>query len=296
MMSAFILFVQHGWADDHRAMMALAEPLVTSTTPVVAPNLGFIQTWLRIAPLIQRVEQIAIAQIAANPGLPLRIIGHSMGGLIWLEVLHRHPEWWAMVDSFVLIASPVGGADLGRIIDPLNLGIGIAADLGVNRKPMAEAIAAVIPTLVIAGDVDGGSDGTVLLDCTRFASAQFVCLPGLSHSVLRNHPSVATVIQEFWLSRAIGEVIAHNDIVQRLRAVPGMTDAHQRDFRNAKVAMHLLDGSTVRTWRNPVMVKHVFVADAKGKCLYSGFVGWLHIQDLEEALDDIRQAYAYPAD
>jgi pimeloyl-ACP methyl ester carboxylesterase len=294
-MPEFVLFVQHGWADDPRAILTLSQSLVTDTTPVVAPNLGYIQTWLRIAPLIHTVEQVAIAQIAAYPNLPLRIIGHSMGGLIWLEVLDRHPEWWSNLDALVLIASPVGGADWGRIIDPFGLGIGIATDLGKNRKSLAEAIALEIPTLVIAGDLDGGSDGTVPIDCTRFAHAQFVCFPGLSHPVLRNHPQVAAAIRQFWVDRTIGVRIEHNEIIQRLRSVPGMTDAHQRDFRNAEIVMHLLDGGTIRTWCNPVEVDHVFVASATGECLYSGFVGWIHAPELYQALEDIRQAYGVPS-
>lgn len=291
-MPEFILFAQHGWADDNRAMLGLARRLVTDITPIVAPSLGYIQTWIRIAPLIQAVEAIAANQMACHPDIPIRIIGHSMGGLIWLEVLNRHPEWWAKVQSLVLIASPVGGADLGRMIDPLGLGIGIASDLGTNRKAIAQQIAAAIPTLVIAGDVDEGSDGTVPVECTRFANAQFVCLSGLAHPVLRNHLLVASTIRDFWLDTSIGEAIAFDDIVQRLQAVPGITDGHRRDFAKAMTVMELSHGGTIRTWKNLLGIDHVFVASPEGQCLYAGFVGWMHAKDLEQALRDIQQAYA----
>ncbi|MBF2004895.1 MAG: alpha/beta hydrolase [Chlorogloeopsis fritschii C42_A2020_084] len=288
----FILFVQHGWADDNRAMIDLGQRLVTDTTPVVAPNLGYIQTWIRITPLIKLVENIAIEQMAKYPDVPIRIIGHSMGGLIWLELLNRHPQWWAKVHSLVLVASPVGGADLGRIVDPLNLGIGVARDLGKNRKAIAQQIAAVIPTLAIAGDIDDGSDGTIPVGSTKFANAKFICLRDLSHAVLRNHPLVASTIRNFWLDSTIGEAIIFDHIVQRLHAVPGITDGHWRDFYKAKVVMKLNNGGTIRTWRNLVGVDHVFVASPQGKCLYAGFVGWMHAQELRQALEDIRQAYA----
>jgi Serine aminopeptidase, S33 len=291
-MLEFFLFVQHGWADDNQAMTSLAHRLATDNTNIIAPNLGYIQTWLRIAPLIQLVDKIAIAYINDYPNVPLKIIGHSMGGLIWLEVLNRHPEWWLRIHSLVLIASPVGGADLGRIIDPLSIGIGIAADLGANRKPMAEKIAAAIPTLVIAGDIDGGSDGTVTIACTRFSNAQFICLLGLSHPVLRNHPSVVSTIQEFWLDFAIGESITFNEIIQRIRAVPGITDGHQRDFHKSQIVMKLYDGSTIRTWKNLLGVDHIFFASPEGECLYAGFVGWMHTQDLWLTLEKLRKEYA----
>ncbi|GAB4379212.1 MAG: hypothetical protein Kow00121_32910 [Elainellaceae cyanobacterium] len=283
----FVLFVQHGWADDNRAMLALAFDLVAGSVPVVAPNLGYLQTWIRIAPLIDTVEAIATANLASQPDLPIRIVGHSMGGLIWLEILNRHREWWSRVHSLVLVASPVGGADLGRLIDPLNLGIGIAADLGTNRKAIAAEIASVIPTLVIAGDVDGGSDGTVPVTCTRFANARFICLPGLSHPVLRNHPQVTLTIRDFWVDFEIGGRIEFDAIVQRLHAVPGITDGHQRDFDKAQVIMKLSNGGTIRRWKSLLGIEHVFVASPDGECLYAGFVGWLHIDDLQQALQEI---------
>ncbi|NJO80603.1 MAG: lysophospholipase [Cyanobacteria bacterium RM1_2_2] len=294
----YILFAQHGWADTNSTMMALANQLVASNTAqpegcvsIVAPDLGYLQTWLRITPLIQTVEKVAIQQRAIHPNIPFRIVGHSMGGLIWLEVLNRHREWWADVHSLILIASPVGGADLGRMIDPFNLGIGIAADLGINRKPLAEKIAAQIPTLIVAGNSDEGSDGTVPVESTKFANARFVCLPRVSHPVLRNHPAVVSIIQDFWLDTTLGETIEYDQIIRRLHAVPGITDAHWRGFREATVAMKLDNGGTIRTWKNGLGIDHVFVASPEGKCLYAGFVGWLHTPDLEQALTEIRQAY-----
>lgn len=288
----FMLFVQHGWADDNRAMTELAHQLVQDPSiPIIAPSLGYLQTWLRIEPLIQTVEAIATQELSLYPHVPLRIVGHSMGGLIWLEVLNRHPEWWGQVHSLVLIASPVGGADLGRIIDPLGLGIGIASDLGTNRKAIAQQIASVIPTLIIAGDADGGSDGTVPITCTQFCNAQFIALPGLSHPALRNHPSVAAVIREFWLGTAPYECIPSNQIIQLLRDVPGMTDGHWRGFDQAKVAFTLKDGSTIMTWKNLLGIDHVYVISSKGRCLYAGFVGWMHHQKLENTLAQIQKTH-----
>lgn len=283
----FLLFVQHGWADDNQAMLDLARQLEVPPSQTIAPSLGYIQTWIRIAPLIDRVEAIAARTLTQHPDLNWRIIGHSMGGLIWLEILHRNPHWWARVHSFVLLGSPVGGADMGRILDPLKIGLGVATDLGRNRKPLAEAIATTIPTLSIAGDVDDGSDGIVPITASRFAHAQFVCLPDLFHPALRNSPLVAHIIQQFWKGNLVGEIISANPVIQKLQNIPGMTDGHIRDFSNAKIVMTLKDGNTIRVWRNPLGVDHVFVSDPDGRCLYAGFVGWLHSEELKLTLHDI---------
>ncbi len=288
--SDFILFAQHGWADNDRAIAKMAQTLATPHSLLIVPDLGWVKTWLRIQPLIAQVEKIASEAIDNYPHIPIRIMGHSMGGLIWLEVLQRHPEWWQKVESFVLVASPVGGADLARILDPLGIGIGIAADLGKNRRQMAQAIAKVIPTLAIAGDVDGGSDGTITLETTKFPGAKWVCLPNLPHAILKNHPAVVEVIQEFWQNPVITPAPPPDfttTLIERLQSVPGMTDAHWRDFSRAKIYLTFPNGVTIRRWKNTVQVEHVFVANHQGECLYGGFVGWVHIPALLQALGEI---------
>lgn len=291
-----ILFAQHGWADDHRTIASLAHQLADSNTLVVAPSLGFFKTWIRIEPLIQAVENLVVETSIHYPDLPLRIVGHSMGGLIWLEVLTRHPEWCSRVESLVLVGSPIGGADLARLLDPFGWGIGIAADLGKSRRLMAEAIAAQIPTLVIAGDVDSGSDGTVPVQSTKVFGADFVRLNGITHVGLKNHPAVAAAIRQFWaqigLERPAPKPDRSRAIVQRLQALEGMTDCHERDFAKAQVCLTFKDGHTLRLWKHPMGLDHVFVACPEGTCLYGGFVGWFHTQDLRQLLKDLEQEQA----
>ncbi|MDX2239175.1 MAG: alpha/beta hydrolase [Leptolyngbyaceae cyanobacterium bins.302] len=290
----FILYAQHGWADEHQAIAALAASLATPETLVITPNLGYLKTWIRIEPLIQAVEASVANMIAQYPAVPIRAIGHSMGGLIWLEVLARHPEWWEQMESLVLVGSPVGGADLARAFDPLSLGLGIARDLGTNRREIAEAIAAKVPTLVIAGDVDNGSDGTVVIQCTKIFGAEFVRLPGLDHVALKNHPLVAETIQQFWAATSdLDQSNKQPDpfsyaLIKKLQAVDGMTDGHERDFARAEVFHSFANGISIRTWKNLMGIDHVFVACAEGTCLYSGFVGWLHTEHLQHTLNGLR--------
>ncbi|MGB3203024.1 MAG: lysophospholipase, partial [Nodosilinea sp.] len=206
-----------------------------------------------------------------------------------LEVLNRHPEWWPRVDSLVLVGSPVGGSDLGRILDPLQVGVGVAADLGRDRRSMAARIAAAISTLAIAGDIDGGSDGTVPVESTRIPNGRFVCLEGISHAGLRCHPRVVEQIQQFWSGDRLSPPLQLHPLVDQLRQIPGMTDAHRRDFARAKPWDTFADGTSIRLWRSPMGIHHVFLASAQGDCLYSGYVGWLHISDLWRGLATLRQ-------
>lgn len=199
----YILFAQHGWADTEVAIAAMAQTLATPQTVVITPNLGWWKTWWRIQPLITQVERIATETITQYPQTPIRIIGYSLGGLIWVELLHQHPEWWTQVESLVLVASPIGGVDLARNFTFLGMGVGIAGALLDNRRLLAESIAKVIPTLVIAGDIGGGTDGAVTFAETKVPGANFFYLPRLSHPTLKNHPAVAEVIRDFWQNPVI---------------------------------------------------------------------------------------------
>lgn len=233
-----ILFSQHGMTDDNRAMGALAHRVAPPQSHVVAPSLGFIQTHFEIEPLICKLEQIAQQTLRQYPEIPARIVATSLGGVIWVEVLSRHPEWWKRIESLVLLGSPIGGADLARMIDPFGWGIGMAKYLGQNRRGLAEQITAKIPTLVVAGNTTGGGDGTVPIECTKLKHAHFICLDGVSHPGLRTHPAVFNTIQEFW-SQPREPLPAPEDnliskLVEHFRSVPGITDASERDFSKAK--------------------------------------------------------------
>ncbi|MBD2579956.1 alpha/beta hydrolase [Oscillatoria sp. FACHB-1406] len=293
-----ILYAQHGWADTGSAIASLAQSVAPPNSKIIVPDLGWFNTWLRIEPLIQRVEAIADRNMKRYPDTPVRIIGHSMGGLIWLEVLHRHPEWRSRVESLILIASPVGGADLARAFDPLNWGLGIARDLGINRREIAQTIAAEIPTLIIAGDIDNGSDGTITVGSTRFYGAHFVCIHGLHHDRLKKAPRLIPAIRHFWKNPHFpspSPTCFSNHLIQRLQAVPGMTDAHLRDFRANRVHYTFPDGTTLHRWRHPIGTEHIFVANRHGDCLWGGFVGWFHHQELDDAIAELQQEFARSA-
>lgn len=291
----FILFAQHGWADTAIPIQRLANALAPENAKVIAPNLGWWSTWIHIHPLIETVESIALKTLAEYPQTPLRIVAHSMGGLIWLEVLKRHPEMRSRVHSLVLIASPVGGADLARIIDPFKVGIGIARDLGTNRRAIAEQIARQIPTLAIAGDIGDGSDGTIPVQSTRFKFAQFLQVK-FPHPALKDHPSLIPIIQEFWDRREIPPTAPSelaDELIERLSQVPGMTDTNERYLSRAQPVLKFQNGLSLCIWRNLCRINHVFLINPEGQVLFSGFVGWWHSRDLRQALKEIETQYQH---
>ncbi|NER37140.1 MAG: hypothetical protein F6J93_24755 [Oscillatoria sp. SIO1A7] len=77
--------------------------------------------------------------------------------------------------------------------------------------------------------------------------------------------------------------------IRILSDVPGMTQASSRDFASARPVFTLKDGTIVRTWKNPVGVDHIFLADAYGRMVFAGYVGWIDSEDLKEAIKRIKR-------
>jgi hypothetical protein len=292
MRPSYLVFSQHGMVDTHQAMESLAKRNSDSNSRIVAPNLGFFNTLFSIEPLITKVETIAIREIQNYPDVPIRIIGCSLGGVIWTEILTRHPEWWPNIESWILLGSPIGGAHLAKMADSLSLvSFTIAQDLGIDRRSLAESIARQVPTLIIAGDSDSGSDGTVLVQTTQFKHARFVRVPGVNHSGLRFSEVVNRQIQDFWAENpkniVFSEARSVMETISQLRSVPGMTDAHPKGFNRSQPIMTLKDGTIVRIWNDLLGVKHIFLENDRGECEFGGYVGWVHRDGLDRVIDAV---------
>lgn len=296
MRPSYLVFSQHGMVDTHHAMESLAKRNSSDlSSRIIAPNLGFLNTLFNIESLITKVETIATREIANYPDVPIRIIGCSLGGVIWTEILTRHPEWWPNIESWVLLGSPIGGAHLAKMVDPLSLmRFAIAQDLGIDRRGLAESIARQIPTLIIAGDSNSGCDGTVLVQTTQFKHARFVCVPGVNHPGLRFSEVVDRQIQDFWAENpkniVFSEARSIMETISQLRSVPGMTDAHPKGFNRSQPIMTLKDGTIVRIWDDLLGVKHIFLENDRGECEFSGCVGWVHRDGLDRAIKTIIQS------
>lgn len=291
-----LLFSQHGMTDNNRAMGVLARKVAPTKTLIIAPNLGFFNTFLNIEPLIYKVERICNSNLEKHKNVPVRVIATSMGGVIWTEVLIRNPQWWSRIESLVFLGVPIGGADLARIIDPFNLGIGAITALGKNRRLLAEKITAKIPTLVVAGNTTGGGDGTIPLESTKLKQTYCICLDGVSHPELRTHPDISKVIREFW---AIPQSVPPrpsetplSQLIDHFRAVPGITDADSKDFKYSQIIHRLSNGITINSWQNILGVKHIFIGNSKGQCEYASFVGWRHNQELNHAIKKAKDMFS----
>lgn len=285
----FLLFAQHGWADTGNSIGILAKAVASPNTIVTVPNLGLIQTFISIKPLVRKLEQLANQVIEKYPETPLKIIGHSMGGLMWLEVLDRNPQWWHKVHSLILLGSPVGGSNLARIIDPLGIGIGTAKCLGKDRRAIAAKIARQIPTLSVASDINQGTDGLVTVENTKFDYANWVLVPNIPHSAMRYHPQMIPAIEQFWLKPQLGSPPNNDPVsntIQRLRSVSGMTDTDYRNFKQSSIVASWSDGTTLHTWNNSLGVNHVYVGRFQ-RCIYAGYVGLIHAYSLRRAIADI---------
>lgn len=60
--------------------------------------------------------------------------------------------------------------------------------------------------------------------------------------------------------------------VEILNSVPGITPAHSRDFKSATPIFSLRDGSVIKSYKNPIGVQHIFIADNKGHMVYGGYI------------------------
>lgn len=287
-----ILFAHHGWTDTNQGILQLATTLGTAKTQVVALNFGWLKTWVKKEDIFEIIKQKTAEVLANYPDTPWRIIAYSLGGLLWLDFLEQHPELWSKINSLILIACPVNGTELFGILNPSE--INIAKYLLKSRQKFAEKIAKTIPTLVIAGDLGNQSDGTIDVKTTKLAFGKFTCLPNLSHAKLKTDSQIVAVIQEFWDFLPI-PVTPQKDLtnllIERLKAVPGMTDTQNRDFERSQVYLLFQDGNSIRIWKNSINILYVFLANQKKECLYAGCVGWVHAQELQNSLEAIHQDY-----
>ena len=285
----FLLFVQHGWADTGNTIGRLARAVASPETIVTVPSLGLIKTFISIEPLVKEVERIATEIIEKYPDTPLKIIGHSMGGLMWLEVLDRNPQWWHKVHSLVLLGSPVGGSNIARIIDPLGIGIGTAKCLGKNRREIAQRIAQKIPTLSVASDINFGTDGLVTVENTKFDYANWVLVSDIPHSAMRSDSHMIPLIKDFWANPKLGSPPSTDyatQLIQTLRSVPGMTDTDYSNFKRSQIIATCDDSTTIHTWSNSLGVSHVYIGIGD-RCVYAGYVGLIHAYGLSKAISKL---------
>jgi len=204
-------------------------------------------------------------------------------------VLDRHPEWWTRVDGVVLIGSPIGGVDLARLADPLDLAIG--RDLKVDRRPLATRLATRVPLLSIAGKSDASGDGTVRVAEATAPGVRTVVVPGVHHRALRSSRVVILLCREFF-RRVDPPAPPLGDLVSRLRAIPGMTDSRSRSIFQPPLALLFRGGAALLAGRTLLGIDEVAFFAPDGTPRYAGYVGWDNAHHLRHGLAALRRDYA----
>lgn len=87
-----------------------------------------------------------------------------------------------------------------------------------------------------------------------------------------------------------------NLLIEKLRSqlnqVPGMTQANRADFCHSQSFLNFKNGVQVHTWKNPFGVDHVFIQDEHQRCVYGGYVGWIHSAGLVNVLKTVQAEFA----
>ncbi|MGM3308724.1 hypothetical protein ACSQ6I_22570 [Anabaena sp. WFMT] len=80
-------------------------------------------------------------------------------------------------------------------------------------------------------------------------------------------------------------------LINQLQRVQGITDANKTDFSQSHPHIGFKNGVTIHTWKNYAGVDHVFITDRSGKCVYGGYVGWIHSKYLQIALQTLHNEF-----
>jgi pimeloyl-ACP methyl ester carboxylesterase len=282
-----LLFCQHGWSDTHHTMERLGRAVAEPGYQVIAIELGYIATWLGTANLVDKVERECSAWLERYPDANARVLGHSMGGLLWLEVLDRHPEWWPRFDRLVLLGAPIGGADLAIAAQPLNLAV--ARDLAIDRRSLADRIASAIPTLSIVGDLLPGTDGLVTRESARCAGARLVTVFGTTHMALRSSRVVQQLIRAFFQSASPPSVPV-DAITRRFEQMDALARCDPRLARLAPPVIVFADGTSVRYLKTFPGLGQLFLVGPEGECRLACRPK-AHV-DVDSVLEELRETHA----
>jgi pimeloyl-ACP methyl ester carboxylesterase len=153
------------------------------------------------APFAANVE--ALARFAQGKAL---FVGHSLGGVLVLEMLNRHPEIQAQ--AVVLLGAPVRGCLAGRRLGGARLGrwmMGACRELWDERparwtRPAPLGVVAGTTPLGLGrafGRLPGSNDGVVCVDETTVEGMAGRALVAQGHSMLILSARVGDLVHRF---------------------------------------------------------------------------------------------------
>jgi pimeloyl-ACP methyl ester carboxylesterase len=157
-------------------------------------------------PLEANVERLAQFARHTYDGRPVHFVGHSLGGLLVLQTLNRHPE--VPLATAVLLASPVRGCLAGRRLAGAGIGrwmLGaceglLAEQQAVWRRPAPLGVIAGTAPIGLGralGRLPGQNDGVVCVDETAVAGMAARALVPLGHSAIIVSARVAGLVARF---------------------------------------------------------------------------------------------------
>ncbi|OGA68769.1 MAG: hypothetical protein A3G81_00920 [Betaproteobacteria bacterium RIFCSPLOWO2_12_FULL_65_14] len=158
------------------------------------------------SPFDANVERFARFAHATLGGRPAHFIGHSLGGVLVLDMLNRHPE--VALSSAVLLGAPVRGCIAGRRLGGARVGrwmMGACGPLWEERPARWQREA---PLGVVAGTLPLGlgrvlgrmpcvNDGVVCVDETTVDGMTTQALVPCGHSMLVVSGAVGTLVRRF---------------------------------------------------------------------------------------------------
>ena len=156
-----------------------------------------------------------LASVCEKSGAPLNLVGHSLGGLLIMTMLHNHPQ--VKVRRVVLLGSPYANSaaanGMARFATSRGLlGRTIQDWLRQPRPPIPDGV----ELGVIAGDFSIGlgrlvahlpkpNDGVVILDETHVPGASDSIVVHTSHTAMLVSPAVARAVCAFLKNGSFGK-------------------------------------------------------------------------------------------
>jgi pimeloyl-ACP methyl ester carboxylesterase len=152
------------------------------------------------------VERLARFVHETMDGRPAHFVGHSLGGVLILDMLNRHPQIAA--SSAVLLGAPVRGSVAGRRLGSAGVGRWMMGGCGMFWSERAAKWQRPAPLGVVAGTVPvglgralgrlpGPNDGVVCVAETAVEGMAAQALVPLGHSVLIVSGRVAKMVERF---------------------------------------------------------------------------------------------------
>ena len=158
------------------------------------------------SPLEANASRFARFMREALDGRPAHFIGHSLGGVLVLAMLDKHPEIEAA--SAVLLGAPVRGCLAGRRLGAAQVGRWMMGACGEicdereahwRRKAPLGVVAGTLPLGLgrALGSLPGESDGVVRVEETGVEGMTERRLVPLGHSMLIVSGAVGNLIERF---------------------------------------------------------------------------------------------------